>query len=398
MKILILCSSFAPEPNGISIYSTDLATFFAATGHNVKVLTTGVSGKLNQEEIFLTPELEIERIKLQNTSSSSVFFSIVNEILLTLNFWKLARRELISPETVIVSIVPSLSAGVVARHVSKRYSIPHLTIFQDFSSLGSRQIGSKVGKLVAPFIDYVERIILRQAKEVVVVSDEMVKTVRQLDPNLSKRVHLIHNYFVKKAVEAEEYDFRKEYNIDDSKFVVMHTGNIGRKQGIENVLNAASLLLHEQSILFVIIGGGNQEDRIRKLADNLSNVLLLPFQDQKNYSKTLRSANILLVNEISTQLGMSLPSKCTSYLESGVPIVAAVPLGGPTARFLAEKALIVRADVAQDLADAVLKAFLGEQDLTEMALHGKNFLLEYLDANKSRSAYLKIVESLLPGS
>lgn len=394
MNVLIVCTSYYPEPNGISIYSTDLATHLDAMGHKVKILTTRSLKDPIEGNAHGTTKIEIVRINVRNTFSGSVALSILNELRLTLSFWKITKKEKLHPETVIISIIPSLSSGIVARQISKRSAIPHLTIIQDFTSLGSRQVGSRLGKVVAPFLERVERLILNQSQKIVVISEEMVATVNNLDPNLSKKVHLIYNYFIKKNEVKEEFDFRQSHAIDKSKFVVMHSGNIGRKQGIENVLSAAKLLLSEQRIMFVIVGGGNQEKKISKLANSLTNVLMLPFQHERLYAKTLRSADILLISESPTQLGMSLPSKSTSYLDSGVPIIAAVPMHGPTSRFLNEKAFFVNSGSPEELAEAVLAVFDGALDLSENTIRGKKFVEEYLDANKSRLEYSKIVDSL----
>lgn len=396
MHVTILCTAYYPEPNGISIYSTDLATYLDAMGHQVRVITTRKLRDSNEEDAHRATKIETVRISVRNTTSRNVFLSIFNETLLALGFWRVSKKEKLHSDSVIISIIPSLSTGIAASQISKRCGVPHLTIFQDFTSLGSRQIGSRLGKIVAPLIERIERNILEKSRRIVVVSEEMVTTVNGLNPKLSNKVHLIHNYFINKDDADEMFDFRQCFGIDKSKFVIMHTGNIGRKQGIENVLSAAKLLHGEQRIMFVIIGGGNQEEKISVLASRLTNVLILPFQPEGNYAKILRSADMLLINELPTQLGMSLPSKSTAYLDSGVPIIAAVPIQGPTSRFLNEKALIVKAGSPEVLAYAVLRVFHGEIDLQKNATRGKKFAEQNLDANKARLKYSKILDSLLP--
>ncbi len=394
MNVLILCTSYHPEPNGISIYSTDLATHLDAMGHNVKVITTRSMKDPIDCDGHRVSEIQTVRLNIRNTSSGNVALAIFNEFRLTLSFWKASRKEEIRPDTVIISIIPSLSSGIIARQLSKRWSIPHMTIFQDFTSLGSRQVGSRLGKAMGPLLQFIELFILNHAHKIVVVSEEMVAAVSNLNPKLSIKVHLIYNYFIKKYDTNDVHEFRQRHAIDKSNFVIMYTGNIGRKQGIENVLRTAEILHSELNIKFVIIGGGNQKNKIIKLSSGLTNVMMLPFQNEKHYAQILRSANVLLINELPTQLGMSLPSKSTAYLESGVPIIAAVPLQGPTSRFLKEKALVVNAGSPEELADAILKVFNGVLDLKENALRGKKFAEESLNARKSRKEYSRIVESL----
>ena len=107
---------------------------------------------------------------------------------------------------------------------------------------------------------------------------------------------------------------------------------MGHKQGLEQVIAAARLAAErDEPVRFVLAGGGNQEADLRALGAGLPTLDFLGVQPDGLHASLLAAADVLLLSERPTQLDMSLPSKLTSYLAAGRPILAAVPAGGASA-------------------------------------------------------------------
>ena len=75
------------------------------------------------------------------------------------------------------------------------------------------------------------------------------------------------------------------------------------------------------------------------------------------HASLLAAADVLLLSERPTQIDMSLPSKLTSYFAAGRPIVAAIPLGGGSAREVERSGagLVVPAGEPERLLDALAR-------------------------------------------
>ncbi len=395
VNFLILSTSFAPEPSGIAVYSSDLALYLKSLGHDVVVITSKSSEEVGRVVSFEFSEIHIIRLKSPSSSKFGVVFSMLNEIRLLFQMKSAIKSLNLGKNTVVISYVPSLSSGIVSGRLAKSQGFPLITIFQDLSSMGSRQINSTIGRFLYPVILSIEKFIARRSDRIVTVSEEMKNAISQFDKSLKTRISLIYNYTVEKKAASEEFDFRKKMNLKNEDFLVMHTGNMGRKQGLENVLEAAKILELDSRIKFVLIGGGNQASSILLKAKTLKNVFVLPFVDEDEYLDTLKSSNLLLVNEIPTQLGMSLPSKLTSYLASGVPIIASVPLLGPTSNYLQDKAVIIEAGKPELLASGVLDALNNLSKIQDLASNGRSFAKVQLNAVNARQNYLSIIEDLI---
>jgi len=109
----------------------------------------------------------------------------------------------------------------------------------------------------------------------------------------------------------------------------------------------------------------------------------------------LSAADLLLVNERSTQMEMSLPSKLTSYLYSKRPVIAAVPRDGASWKFLEGIAELVDAGKPELLAKAIEELSRNPEKRFELAKKGLEFARVHLDPEIGRQKYLDWVENLI---
>jgi glycosyltransferase involved in cell wall biosynthesis len=153
-------------------------------------------------------------------------------------------------------------------------------------------------------------------------------------------------------------------------------------------VEAAKLLEEYSDIKFLLVGHGNQEEKIRAAIGGSGNIELRTFFSSEDFPKALSSASVLLVNEIPTLREMALPSKLTSYLASGSPVLAAVSKQSATRKFLGDAAFMVEPGNPRALADGVLKL---KEELTKNA---KTFSEEHLSSSAGRKKYLNLFQSI----
>ena len=150
---------------------------------------------------------------------------------------------------------------------------------------------------------------------------------------------------------------RSRFGWTEEDFVCLHAGNMGHKQGLENIVRAAALP-RSAVITFILAGEGNDRRRLEDLAAaNGAGIRFIGQQPPGAYEAMLASADVLIVNQRGSAGDMSLPSKLTSYFAAGRPVVAAVPTDGETAHEVkaAGAGLVVEPDDPEALADALLR-------------------------------------------
>lgn len=123
--------------------------------------------------------------------------------------------------------------------------------------------------------------------------------------------------FVTPDVDGTELRTSWGYTPEDR--VVLYSGNIGQKQGLEVVLDAAESFKYRPEVKFLIIGNGAYSDTLQGLAleRGLSNVSLKPLQPWEDVPKILAMADVHLVVQKRGAADAVLPSKLTNILSAG---------------------------------------------------------------------------------
>ncbi|MBN9046604.1 MAG: glycosyltransferase family 4 protein [Rhizobiales bacterium] len=107
------------------------------------------------------------------------------------------------------------------------------------------------------------------------------------------------------------------------KFVIGYSGNFGRAHEFQTVLDAAERLKHRKSIVFLMIGEGQQhafvESEVRRRG--LSNVMMKPFQPADQLSESLGAANVHLVSLKPELEHCIVPSKFYGVLAAARPTI-----------------------------------------------------------------------------
>ena len=402
-RIIVVSTNFWPEPTGISIYVTDLADVLTKNCFAVNVLT-GLPHypwwKVPQEYAHLNPgvstykDVDVTRVKHFIPARMNAFLRMRFEFSL---WWNLRKRiKHLSAEKFdgIVAIIPSVAAGLIARTISRKQKLPLGIIIQDLSSAGASQSGIRGGALISKLAHFVEGKLLLSATKIVVVSPAMIKKVLKMGVKETD-ISLIQNYAAKPIEIIEKRISRQKLGWSQDDFIAIHTGNMGVKQDLGNVISAAKHLKKYSNIRILLIGHGNQEANLKLLCQDINNVSILPPVSDTEYSLILGAADLLLVNERSTQLEMSLPSKLTSYLSSKRPVIASVPRNGATWTFLEGIAELVEAGNPALLAQRIEYSYLHRNELTEKVDIGYRFAVDNLSPQMGRAKYLNWIEVLL---
>ena len=402
-RVLLVTTNYWPEPTGIAVYTTDLAGALITKNHQVTVLTSLPHypwWKVPQEFAHLgegvTSHCGIEVIRAKHLvpPKKNALLRMRFEFSLWWNLKRVSKRFKNNEFDVVIACMPTVAAGVIGNRIAKRFGTPFGLIVQDLSGAGAKQSGLRGGALISRIAHLIEGSALHGADSLVVVSPAMRDVVVGLGVE-PKRVSQILNYSARSMYPVDKAAARKKFGWAEGEFVVIHTGNMGAKQYLENVVKAAEALEHSSVTKIYLIGHGNQENTLKQMCAGKENISVMAAVPDEDYSALLSAADLLLVNERSTQMEMSLPSKLTSYLYSERPVIAAVPRGGATWKFLEGVAELVDAGDPKKLATKIEELRKNQSRLDQLAKLGSEFAVKHLDPEIGRAKYLDWVQELL---
>jgi len=191
---------------------------------------------------------------------------------------------------------------------------------------------------------------------------------------------------------------RRRFGWSDDDFVCVHGGNMGQKQGLENLLDTAALL-PRTDVRIALVGDGNDRPRLEQIARDrrLVNVDFIELQGPGNWEATMQAADVLLVNQRASVMDMSLPSKLTSYFASGQPVVAAVSADSETASEIesARAGLVVPPADPVALRDAILSLKNDPRRIEELRAGGREYAETKLARDRALADYDVFLQKLL---
>jgi glycosyltransferase involved in cell wall biosynthesis len=402
MQILQVTTNYWPEPTGIAVYTTDLAETLKVHGHQVSVLTSLPHypwWKVPEEFAHLIEGtgshhgVAVIRAKHLVPPKMNALLRMRFETSLWWNLRRVSKSMVTHDFDIVIACIPTVAAGIVGKRIANTLGIPFGLIVQDLSGAGAKQSGLRGGAVISKIAQFVEGKALHGADALVVVSPAMRDVVVALGVP-ARQITQITNYSARPISSFDKASARANFGWASDDFVVIHTGNMGAKQDLENVVRAADSLAGDSHIKIYLVGHGNQEAKLKSLCAGKNNIAVLPAVSDADYSALLSAADLLLVNERSTQMEMSLPSKLTSYLYSERPVIAAVPRGGATWKFLDGVAELVEAGDPKALASKIEELSRNQSRLDELAKLGSAFAVKHLDPAVGRAKYLDWVEKL----
>lgn len=271
---------------------------------------------------------------------------------------------------------------------------------QDLYSRGIVETGGNQG-VFSKLALFVESRVLRSATGVVAIHDRFADYVVKSLRAPAESVKVIRNWtHLPQAPDSDAFATRRSLGWAADEVIVLHSGNMGKKQGLENVVRAAKHAEAEGSaVKFVLMGDGNQRESLMQMAGETSSLRFVDSLPQSDFQAALHAADILLVNELPGVKDMSVPSKLTSYFTSGRPVLAATDPGSVTAHEIEASKAGVRVDAGDPVAlvQAAESLAANQKLARELGANGLQFRNETLSKTTAIAHYddfiLTLVES-----
>src|SRR5260370_27870078 len=286
MHILLLSINYWPEQTGIGAFNTWRAEYLASRGHKVTVCTgfpyypewkiTGeYGGKLASREerngvtilrSWLWVPKRVSSLKRVAHEASFLATSFV--------------RALGSGKPDLLCGVPGrLGLGITANLLSRWWGVPYVFDVEDLQPDAAADLGM-LPRPVLPVLYGMERVAYRHAALISTLTDGMRRRIVSKGVEAEKVAIFpmrADEQLFKLGAAAEGQSFRLEHGLE-GKLLVVHSGNMGVKQGLEVGLEAAALLQDAKNSVFVVVGSGPMKAQLeaRAAAMRLGNGKSLP--------------------------------------------------------------------------------------------------------------------------
>jgi colanic acid biosynthesis glycosyl transferase WcaI len=363
MKILIYGLNYAPELTGIGKYTAEMAEALVLLGHDVRVVCAppyypewrvaqGYSPLRYRSEVVRG--VHIWRAPLWVPAQPSGVTRMVHLASFAISSLPLLLRQMLWCPNVVMTIAPALMCAPAAALLARLTDAKSWLHIQDFEVDAAFNLGLLKGAKSARFARAVERSLMRRFDVVSSISERMVERARRLGVD-AERIFSMPNWVDTKVIYplGRASDYRRELAIPDGNKVVLYSGNMGAKQGIELLAAAAARLAERTDINFVFCGNGATKAALMKRCDGLPNCRFIPLQPAERLNELLNLADIHVLPQRGDAADLVMPSKLTGMLASGGAIIAMARPETELYAVVASRGVVVEPENVEALTEAI---------------------------------------------
>jgi len=389
VKIIVWGINYYPEPTGIGPFNTDLCAFLAERGHQVTMLTTfpyypwwrkrdSDQGKLYERE-------ELQGVTLcrcwhyvpeKPTTLKRLFHELSFVATSTLRALFMPRAD------VYIVVSPPLFLGLGAtlvRWLRWRKFIYHVQDLQPDAALG---LGMLKPGLAVQALYLLEKWNYGRASLVTGISQGMMTAFRNKGVRAAK-AYLFPNWIPDgdaTELSSSPASFRAANNISPETPLIAYSGNLGMKQGLDVVVEAAALAeksaeVNQPMVHWAICGEGAARPALHEMIvrTGCAGVHLYPLQPDDLYQALLREADVCLITQQKGTGQFFFPSKMLSILQLGRAVLAVADDSSELARAVREGdfgLVVAPGDAPALLAAAQKMAFAGREQHRQWSANG----------------------------
>jgi colanic acid biosynthesis glycosyl transferase WcaI len=402
LRILIHGINYSPELTGIGKYTGEMAEWLASRGHEVRVVTAppyypqwkvtegfAKGWRKEQGKIPLSLPLNkggkivVYRCPLWVPSKPSGLKRLLHLVSFALSSFPIMLWQIFWRPEVVLVVEPPFFCAPQAWLVARLSGGKAWLHIQDYEVDAAFELGLLKGIMLRRLVASCERWVMRRFDRISTISQRM------LDRAVTKGVVLGRAILFPNWVKLEltgngvsgSNRYRMELTIPPDAVVALYSGNMGGKQGLEILAQAAMLLRDALNLQFVFCGNGAGRADLVALCDALPNVQFMDLQPSERLDELLAMADIHLLPQRADAADLVMPSKLTGMLASGRPVVVTAHSDTELANAVSGCGLVVEPEQPQAFADAIRVLAQDTGLRTRLGLAGRAYAEKNLDRN-----------------
>ncbi len=382
--------NYWPDQTGIAPFTTGRCEYLASRGHEVTVCTgfpyypqwriaDDYRGRVwaRDKHNGVTVLRNWLYVPRRVTSLKRIIHE-ASFVALSLQKVVFSRR----PDLLMV-VSPPLALGLIGSFISRIWRIPYVFHVEDVQPDAAVDLGMLENRGVLKLLHALERLSYRRATLVSTLTEAMRRRIVSKGIETEK-VRIFGPWAQSElfALPATQSDgsWRRRFGLD-GQFIVLHSGNIGVKQGLEVVLHAAHRTAAQSTLGYLVVGDGAMRASLEAQACSmgLNNVRFISVLPGDEYLELLSTADLCLITQQRTVSDIVFPSKVVSILAAGRPAVASVNPQSEVANVLREAGagVVVAPEDPAALAQAVGALFRNKALRTSMGTRGRAYAHEH---------------------
>jgi len=383
MRVLIYGLNYAPEPVGIGKYSGELGAWLTKRGHQIRVITAPpyfpqwhATGNRYRRECL--EGAVVWRCPLWVPRRPNGITRLVHLASFAVSSLPVLVRQWEWKPDLIICVAPALfcaPGALLLKRMCGPQTLSWLHI-QDFELDAAFELGLLKGKWERAIAERFERLLLKSFQRVSSISDAMRE--RALSKGVRKECSEVLPNWVDLSIiyphnqeQRLSNPYRKQFGIKPRELVLLYSGSMNKKQGLEVVVQAMEALKDREDLAWVFGGEGPGKDAFVDATRHLPKVHHVDLQPSERLNDWLNFADIHLLPQKEAAADLVLPSKVLGILASGRPMVTTSPAGSTVGQLAEQTGRRVDPGDAVAFAEAVEELARNEKGRRNLGAKGR---------------------------
>jgi len=408
MRILIHGINFHPEPVGTGKYTGEMATWLAARGHEVRVVTAPPHNpqwrvppgyrawRYDWQQLPLparpepmlgaplpsqTKKMEICRCPIWVPKSPNGLKRLLHLASFALSSLPVMLWQTRWHPDLVLAIEPTFFCAPQALLAARWSGARAWLHVQDFEVDAAFELGDISSQHLRSWALAIEQRLLSAFDRVSTISGRMMDRLVQKRVD-SARCLLFPNWVDTNLIYPLRCPspLRRQLGIPEDAIVALYSGSMGKKQGLDLLVDVARQLSHRSNLRFVFCGEGSYRQTLFEKAKDLPNITLLPVQRSERLNDLLNLADIHLLSQRADAADLVMPSKLTGMLASGRPVLATADHGTQLARAVRGLGIVVPPGNLDAFVSAILDLAADKDLRLKLGREARRYALNYLDS------------------
>jgi colanic acid biosynthesis glycosyl transferase WcaI len=408
-RVLLIGGNFYPEPIGIGKYNGEMIEWLTENGYKCTVITSfpyypqwkvqkpyvkssfWYKKEVKYYKPYYDKNISIYRCPQYVPNKPTGLKRILNGLSFFLSSLPVIFKLLFEPKyDYVISVVPSFETGLLGILYKSIRGGKFLYHIQDLQIDAARDLKILKSPVLINLLFKVEKYILKHADVVSSVSSGMMEKVNK---KCNKKIDFFPNWVDNKVIFPilDKETLKEEFGFKKTDKLILYSGAVGEKQGLENILFAAKSFMDQEDVQFLICGSGPYLNKLKELktALSLNNITFISTQPIEKLNKFLNMADLHLIIQKADASDLVMPSKLTNILAvGGVSIVTGKPGSTLYELIVANNiGVVVTPDHVEELVGAIRKTIHADnQQISTKALEyaAQNFAIGNIIANFSQ--------------
>lgn len=392
MRILLHGINYTPELTGIGKYTGEMAEWLASRGHQVRVVTAPPYYPAWRVRSDYSPwkyQVEVGPIKVFRCplfvpEAPSALSRLIHLLSFMLTSLPVMLGQIVWRPEVAITVEPAFFCTLATLLTAKLAGAASWLHVQDFEIDAGFEMGflPEAGG-IARMAYGLERWIMQKFGSVSTISPRMVTQLEHKGVERGKAL-LFPNWVDISVIHPLERvsALRTKLGLGPNKVILLYSGNMGMKQGLELLPVLAQWFAPDPRVHFVFCGDGALRPMLEQAVAGLSNVTMLPLQPLSALNDLLNAADVHLLPQRADAADLVMPSKLTGMLASGRPVIATAARGTQVATAIQGCGIAVEPGDVAGVIDAVSKLAESAALRRELGVNARIHAVEHLGKDR----------------